>query len=179
MLLALFFPLACGGCFQEQARPDPHYVQAQAIFAAVAAEDLVVAKALARELDGSALSPAPEGTQEHLDRLHSAIGFLYVAEDRLEGADGVAGIGQGCGGCHAQLGVAQGPVGVGVNGAWTGLWRGDFDGSLAASQACAAKRGVPLEQGRPDTADELDAAGAFALLLGQGDDCAPMGSGAP
>lgn len=179
MLLALFFPIACGGCAQEPPRPEPHYVQAQAIFTAVAADDLMLAREFARELDGGALSPTSVETQEHLDRVHSGIGFLYVAEDRLEGAQAVAAIGQGCGGCHAQLGVAQGSVGVGVSGAWTGLWRGDFAGSLAASQACARARGVPLEQGLPDTAEELDAAGAFAVLLGQGGDCAPMGEEAP
>lgn len=179
MLLALFFLIACGGCAQEQSRPEPHYVQAQGIFAAVSAEDLVLARELAREMDGSALQPASDDSQEHLDRVHGAMGFLTVAEDRLEGAQAVAGIGLGCGGCHAQLRVAQGPTGVGLNGAWTALWRGDFTGSLAASHACAAERGVPLEEARPDTAGELDAAQGFALLLAGGSDCAPQEGSVP
>lgn len=176
MLLALFFLLGCGGCAQESPRPERHYAQAEALFAAVSMGDLELARELAREMEGKGLDLSPAGTQEHLDRVHGGIGLLFVAEDREEAAAGVAGIGQGCGGCHAQLGVAQGPVGEGLQGAWTGLWRGSFSQSLAASTACSELRGVSLGGDRSDTAAELDAAGAFAELLAAGGGCAPTGN---
>lgn len=177
MVLALFFLLACGGCAPTDPPPVQHYAQAEALFRAVSMGQLDLARELAREMEGPGLDPAPPDTEAHLDRIHSGVGFLFVAEDRVEAADGVAAIGAGCGGCHAQLGVAQGPAGEGLAGAWTGLWRGDGSSSLAASQACAGARGQALGQDRPDTAGVLDAQGAFAEVLGWEGGCAPTGTG--
>ncbi len=177
MVLALFFLVACGGCAPVEAPPVQHYAQAEALFRAVSVGELELARELGREMEAAGLDPAPPDTQEHLDRVHSGVGFLFVAEDRVEAADAVAAIGAGCGGCHAQLGVAGGPVGEGLSGAWTGLWRGDWPASLAASEACSGARGQALGKDRPDTAGEYDAQGAFAEVLGWEGGCAPTGDG--
>lgn len=161
--LAIFW--GCGGCASEPPARSVHYLQADALYHAVLADDPELAQELARGMEGEGLEGSPDTLVHHLDRVHGGLGFLMVAEDRLEAGEAIVGMAAGCGGCHAAQGVA---LREGA-GAWERLWRGDLAGAAELAGVCADREG--LEVG-PDTGEgEGPSLLALEAVVGAGVDC--------
>lgn len=82
--------------------PPAHYAGWELLVDAAAIGDLETAQKLAQELDGG---PLAEGDDAGVAEVGAGLGFLGVAEDSQEAADGLAAAASGCGACHAARSV--------------------------------------------------------------------------
>jgi mono/diheme cytochrome c family protein len=82
--------------------PPAHYEGWEGLVGAVAAADLETARKLAQELDGGPLAEADDAGAAEVG---AGLGFLGIAEDASEAADGLAAAASGCGDCHAARSV--------------------------------------------------------------------------
>jgi hypothetical protein len=98
--------LTAAGCTcrsEPPAEPPPaHYAGWELLVDAAATGDLETAQKLAQELDGG---PLAEGDDAGVAEVGAGLGFLGIAEDASEAADGVAAAASGCGACHAARSV--------------------------------------------------------------------------
>ena len=162
----LLFLLGCR-CGPVEAPVDApsasHFGQFEALVDAAAKGDLPTAQFVARTLEEGEAGPLGDGA----DEVGGALGFVQIAEDTEELADGVGAAAAGCAGCHQQngvtppkleawshqtagrrlaravaFGVAEAPAGssaelVEVREAWESAEGADGDRLAAALLACA------------------------------------------
>ncbi|MCP4807254.1 MAG: hypothetical protein GY913_25765 [Proteobacteria bacterium] len=94
--------LACSSsCSPPERAVLGHYAGALDVRDAVVRGDLDGLRGAATDLE----EPSLDG--EHVDTIHGAVGMAVVAEDAVEAGWAVAGVVEGCAGCHAGL---AGPV---------------------------------------------------------------------
>lgn len=103
-ILLTILACTCGGPAVDGPAPAPsHFGQFDALVDAAARGDLATAQFVARSLEEGEQGEAPgaDGSEE----VGGALGFVQIAEDTEELADGVATAAAGCAVCHASTGA--------------------------------------------------------------------------
>lgn len=186
MIIVLAFMLACRGCAEQSPPPafDPqdHFGGVFEARDAVIRGDLAALPEAGRSIDATLPAKLPEAAQAAVDKIHSAAGFLVVAEDVDEGADAVVELGLACGDCHRAMGrsfdaaklvdglEAPGSHAEAAEFGWAALVAGD-----AAQLEQALARLAELEPAAEDPVDpdaaELSPPQAYAAALARCSGC--------